>query len=141
MNMGKYILFPLFAVLLASCMSGPVDIGSELTAAELVQRAQEASDRNRYKISLQYYEAVLERFPQDMEYVCAAEYEIAFIHYKQKKYDEAREEFTSLLARYDNNPDEELLPQQFKILSRKILDTITEIENRRGKTRTPTGEE
>jgi outer membrane protein assembly factor BamD (BamD/ComL family) len=122
-------------------MSGPVDIGSELTAAELVQRAQEASDRNRYKISLQYYEAVLERFPQDMEYVCAAEYEIAFIHYKQKKYDEAREEFTSLLARYDNNPDEELLPQQFKILSRKILDTITEIENRRGKTRTPTGEE
>jgi outer membrane protein assembly factor BamD (BamD/ComL family) len=140
MNMGKYILLLFFAVVMASCLSGPVDIGGELTAAELVQRAQEASDRNRYKISLQYYEAILERFPQDMEYVCAAEYETAFIHYKQKKYDESREEFTSLLARYDNNPDEELLPQQYKILSRKILDTITEIENRRSKTG-PTGEE
>jgi len=99
---------------------------------ELVQRAQEASDRNKYKISLQYYETIIERFPYDIDSVCAAEYEIAFIHYKQKKYDIARAEFNILLERY-NTPDEELLPPQFKILSLKILDRITELEKTRKK--------
>jgi outer membrane protein assembly factor BamD (BamD/ComL family) len=139
MNIGKLWIFPLLLAIM-SCVSGPVDIGEDLTAAELVQRAQEASDRNRYKVSLQYYEIVLERFPADMEYVCTAEYEIAFIHYKQKKYDIAKDEFNALLSRYDT-ADAELLPQQFKILSTKILGNITEIEDRRGGNKAPTGEE
>ena len=125
----------LFAAVLAlSCASRPVVIPDDLTAAELIQRGQEASDRNRYNISLQYYAAIIERYPMDIDSVCAAEYEIAFIHYKQKKYDMAKIEFTDLLERY-NIPDEALLPPQFKILSQKILDKITEIENRRNKTK------
>jgi outer membrane protein assembly factor BamD (BamD/ComL family) len=115
------------AVLAASCVTGPVVISEELTAPELVQRAQEASDRNRYNIALQYYEAVLQRFPYNSEYVCTAEYEIAFIHYKQKRYDQSRREFNALLERY-NTPDEELLPPQFKVLARKILQNIDEID-------------
>ena len=112
-----------------SCATKSVTVSEDLSAAEMVQRAQEASDRNRYKVSLQYYETILERFPWDSEYVCTAEYEIAFIHYKQKKYEAAKTEFNALLERY-NSPDEELLPQQFKILSKKILDNISDIENR-----------
>jgi len=99
---------------------------------ELIQRGQEASDRGRYKISLQYYQTLIERFPFEIDSICAAEYEIAFIHYKQKKYDLAKIEFTDLLERY-NTPDEELLPPQFKILSQKIMARIAEIENRRRK--------
>ncbi|AEF80664.1 conserved hypothetical protein [Leadbettera azotonutricia ZAS-9] len=110
----------------------------DLTAAEMVQRAQEASDKNRYNVSLEYYETILDRFQSDTEYVCTAEYEIAFIHYKQKKYQIAKTEFNSLLVRYDS-PDEELLPPQFKILSLKILGNITEIENKKNKNK-PTGE-
>jgi len=122
-----------FAVILAaSCASGPVEIPEDITAAEMVQRAQEASDRNKYNISLQYYETVIERFPYDIDNVMAAEYEIAFIHYKQKKYDISKTEFNDLLERY-NTPDEELFPPQFKILSQKILDRIAEIENSRSK--------
>ena len=117
-------------VLFAACSSTPAEIPNDLGAPELIQRAQEASDRNRYKVSLVYYETVLERFPDDMEYVCAAEYEIAFINYKHKNYEAAREGFNSLLARYDGQ-DSELLPQQFRILSNMILDKIGEIENRR----------
>ena len=129
----KHILGFLFAMLVAvSCSSGPVVIPEDLTAAELVQRAQEASDRNKYKVSLQYYETIIERFPFDTDNTFAAEYEIAFIHYKQKKYDMAKIEFTDLLERY-NTPDEELLPPQFKILSQKILGRISEIENARKK--------
>jgi len=116
------------ALLAFSCSTRPAVIPEDLTPAELIQRAQEASDRNRYEVSLQHYETLIQRFPFDIDNIIAAEYEIAFIHYKQKKYDNAKAEFTELLDRY-NTPDEELLPPSFKILSLKIMDKIEEIEN------------
>ena len=120
----------LAAILAASCASAPVVIGGDLSQAELVQRAQEASDRNKYPVSLQYYEAVIERFPNDIDSICAAEYEIAFIHYKQKKYETARTEFKNLLSRY-KVPDEELLPPQYKILSLMVLEKIDKLDKRK----------
>jgi outer membrane protein assembly factor BamD (BamD/ComL family) len=112
----------------AGCASGPLVINEDLTPEELIQRAQEASDRNRYKVSLQYYQALLDRFPSNIDWVIAAEYEIAFIHYKQKNYEQSREEFNSLLQYYDT-PDAELLPPQFKILAEIVLEQISEKEN------------
>jgi len=120
------------AVLAVSCVSKPITISDDLTPAELIQRGQEASDRNRFSTALQYYAAVIERFPFDIDNILAAEYEIAFIHYKQKKYDIAKVEFNNILERY-NTPDEELLPPSFKILSNMILGKIKEIEDRRNK--------
>jgi len=116
------------AFLVFSCASGPAAIPEGLTPAELIQRAQEASDRNRYDTSLQYYETIIERFPFEIDNIIAAEYEIAFIHYKQKKYETAKVKFADLLERY-NTPDEELLPPQFKILSLKVMEKIDEIES------------
>jgi outer membrane protein assembly factor BamD (BamD/ComL family) len=116
------------AALLAACASGPVVIPDDITAEELIQRGQESSDRNRYKQSLQYYEAILERFRTNTDLICAAEYEIAFIHYKQKLYARSRSEFEELLVRYDD-PDAELLPPQFKILAEIVLKQIAEKEN------------
>jgi len=116
------------ALLVCSCATGPTVVPENLSPAELIQRAQEASDRNRYEVSLEYYEAIIERFPFDIDNIIAAEYEIAFIHYKQKQYETAKAEFGDLLERY-NTPDEALLPPQFKILSLKILEKIEEIEN------------
>ncbi|GHT78703.1 hypothetical protein FACS1894130_05770 [Spirochaetia bacterium] len=117
----------LATLLLASCASGPADVSDEITPAEVVQRAQEASDRNRYGRAMEYYQIILERFPSNIDMVCQAEYEIAFIHYKQKKYDIARGEFEALLTRY-NTPDEELLPAQFKVLATNVLARIDEKE-------------
>jgi outer membrane protein assembly factor BamD (BamD/ComL family) len=114
-----------FIVVFAGCVSAPVNVTDETTPAELVQRAQEASDRNRNKLALQYYNLILERFPDDINMVCAAEYEIAFIHYKQRDYDTAREEFNALLERY-NTPDEVLLPPQFKRLAVIVLERMAE---------------
>ena len=123
--------------LLSACGSGPVVISEDISAAELIQRAQEASDRSRYNQSLQYYEAILDHFPLDIDNICAAEYEIAFIHYKQKQYDQAREGLTTLLSRYDS-PDGELLPPQYKKLSAIVLKNIG-LKNI--KTKSPTGAE
>jgi outer membrane protein assembly factor BamD (BamD/ComL family) len=120
MRFLKLTGFLMCVVLAAGCASGPANIPDTITPAELVQRAQEASDRNRYKQSLGYYEAILERFPGDNDYGCAAEYEIAFIHYKQKKYDLSESEFRDLLAKYDQG-DAELLPPQYKILANIVV--------------------
>jgi outer membrane protein assembly factor BamD (BamD/ComL family) len=115
----------LCVVVAVGCSSGPANVSDTITPAELVQRAQEASDRNRHNQALGYYGLVLERFPNNIEYVCAAEYEIAFLHYKQKKYDLAESELRKLLARYDN-PDSELLPPQYRILANIVIASVEE---------------
>ena len=125
-----------FFLLIMSCISSPVEISDDITPMELIQLAQSASDRNRFKLAMHYYEIILERFPHDIDSVCAAEYEIAFIYYKRRNYTQAREGFNNLLERY-NVPDAELLPQQFRVLSHIVLDRMDEIETygRRGRNR------
>lgn len=126
----QFFLIALAGAAISACYSVG-HISEDLSPAELIQRAQEASDRNRYKIALQYYEALGERNQNNIELVITAKYEIAFIHYKQKKYQQSREELTALLEHYDM-PDAELLPQQFRVLATIVLKTISEKENRLG---------
>ena len=114
-------------VLFSGCAS-TVNISEDMSPAELIQRAQEASDRNRYNIALQYYEALYDRNRSIIDLVITAKYEIAFIQYKQKKYQQAREGLNDVLGYY-NTPDEVLLPQHFKRLAQIVLERIDEIEN------------
>ena len=109
----------------SACATGQLNIPPNLSPSELIQRAQEASDKNRYNYALQYYQALLERNPTNIDLVCTAEYEIAFIHYKQKKYGQARAGLNALLERY-NADDGEYLPPQFKLLALKVLERIDE---------------
>lgn len=120
----------LLALCFASCATGTLNIPDELSPMELIQRAQEASDKNRYNYALQYYQALNDRNPTNTDLICTAEYEIAFIHYKQKKYDQARTELNALLERY-NTPDAEFLPPQFKLLATKVLEQISVKETAR----------
>jgi tetratricopeptide (TPR) repeat protein len=127
----KTLVLPVLAVvLLFSACASNIIISEDLSPAELIQRAQEASDRNRYRIALQYYEALLNRNRDNIDLVITAEYEIAFIHSKQKNYEDARSELNAVLEYY-NSPDEELLPPQFKRLSQIVLESITVKENER----------
>jgi outer membrane protein assembly factor BamD (BamD/ComL family) len=123
-------LFILAAALLFSACASQLNIPQDLSPSEIIQRAQEASDKNRYNHALQYYQALLDRNPTNIDLVCTAEYEIAFIHYKQKKYIQARAGFNSLLELY-NAYDEGYLPPQFKLLALKVLERIDEKENPR----------
>jgi outer membrane protein assembly factor BamD (BamD/ComL family) len=126
-NMRFTTLIFASALCFAACSTTALSIPEELTPAELIQRAQEASDKNRYNQAQQYYTALLERNSTNIDLVCAAEYEIAFIHYKQKKYNLAKEGFNSLLERYEG-PDGGYLPTQFKRLAVIVLDRISEKE-------------
>lgn len=120
-------LLVITALCAASCATRVINIPQELSPAELIQRAQEASDRNRYKLAHQYYTALLERNSTNIDLVCTAEYEIAFIYYKQKKFSQAKEGFQLLLERYESLGGDEL-PPQFRRLSIIVLERISEKE-------------
>ncbi|MDR0321598.1 MAG: tetratricopeptide repeat protein [Treponema sp.] len=124
------VFFTLIVALLLSACGTAVNITDETSAAELIQRGQEALDRNRYNAALQYYQALYDRNRSNIDLVITAEYHIANIHYKQKKYEQARAELNALLEYY-NSPDEELLPQHFKRLAQIVLQSIDDKENRR----------
>ena len=127
----RRIFFPLLVLLAAlffAACTTVSNIPEGLSPAELIQRAQEARDRNRYGVAMQYYQVLLERNITNINLVCEAEYEIAFIQYKQKKYAQAKAGFNVLLERYDTLGRENL-PPQFEILARRVLNTISEKEN------------
>jgi outer membrane protein assembly factor BamD (BamD/ComL family) len=119
----KTLLTAFLCFALISCASNRTAIPEDLTPEKLVQLAQEESDKNRYGAAERYYNALLERFPDDKTAVCGARYEIAFIHYKQTKYALAEEEFTSVINSYAEL-DGDLLPQKYLILSNIVMDNI-----------------
>ncbi|MDR3301282.1 MAG: tetratricopeptide repeat protein [Spirochaetaceae bacterium] len=123
MSIKLFFLMAGFSVFFAACYTGPVTIPDGATAAEIVQMGQVAMDRNRLAQAIQYYEAIRLRFPENSEAVVGADYEIAFIHYKQEKYDDAREEFSALLEKY-NAPEGGGLPKKYQILSNTVLKKI-----------------
>jgi len=128
----KPLILAAFAIiLLFSACASSMNISEDLSPAEIIQRAQEASDRNRYETALQYYQALNERNRSNIDLVITAKYEIAYIHYKQKKYQQAMTELTDVLEYY-NIPDEELLPQHFKKLSKIVIERIEKREKQRG---------
>jgi outer membrane protein assembly factor BamD (BamD/ComL family) len=127
--MKRFLFLFVVAVLLSSCRSY-VYISEDLSPAEIIQRGQEALDRNRYNIAIQYYEALHSRNRNNIDLLITAEYHIANINYKQGRFELARQELNAILAYYDT-PDEELLPQHFKILAQIVLNRIDEKENQR----------
>jgi outer membrane protein assembly factor BamD (BamD/ComL family) len=113
------------ALLFVACAGAPKAIPQDLSARELVQRAQEASDSYNYEGAIAYYRALGERFGSEPLYKTTAEYEIAFIAYKKGHYAEAKSAFESLLAEYDG-PDAASLPPRYAVLCKKMLESIAE---------------
>ncbi|MCL2184305.1 MAG: hypothetical protein FWB86_00395 [Treponema sp.] len=129
MNRLIFKILMLIIILSISACASTITISEELSPAEIIQRGQEALDRNRYNIAIQYYQALHDRNRTNIDLIITAEYHIANIHYKQGKFALAREELNKVLAYY-NSPDEELLPQHFKRLSQIVLQRIDEKERK-----------
>jgi outer membrane protein assembly factor BamD (BamD/ComL family) len=107
-------------VSLTGCNTVPKSVSADLNPRQIVQRGHEASDKGNFPAAIYYYQTAMERAPSDMSVVCSCEYEIAFIQYKEKKYELAKAGFENLLNRY-NDPDSAVYPQEFRILAEKIL--------------------
>ena len=118
-------------LLFTACQSTPDYIPEDLQPREYFQLAQQAVvERRDYKTALLYYQTFLKRFPDDIQRGVEAEYEIAFIRYKQKD-PSAEQLFKDLLARYDAEGSE-LLPGWPKVLAEKLLKEMA--DKKRGST-------
>ncbi len=127
------LLLGLFITFAVSCTSAPKEIPEDLEPIEYFQKAQHAaSDRNNYKLAIDYYETFIERHPDDFQRIVEAKYEIAFLHYKQGKTKQAKSEFEKLLTNYEGE-NANVLPTWPRILAEKVLKKIEDNEriNRR----------
>lgn len=119
------ILFLLTAVFAfaTGCATGPEVIPEDASVAELIQYAQTSIDDGKPGKAKEYLYTVLERYPDDMEAVCCAEYELAHIEVKAKNWKKAEELLTNLLDRYEADT-EETLPRAYRILAENDLKKI-----------------
>lgn len=125
--------FALF--ILCGCSSGPPIIPEDLSVLQFFQRAQEETEDEDWENALYYYETYIDRHPDDLANVMAARYEIAFINYKQEKYQEAVAGFREILAFYEETPPALGFPLWPRVLSKKMIETIE------AKTESPGGNE
>ena len=109
--------------ILAACKSVPTDIPDDLSQAELIQLAQESADSESWDAAIAYYQAVIDRFPQDPNAAVTAQYEMGFIEYKRGNSAEAADIFEQILALYDFEKDD--LPQWPRILSARLYAELT----------------
>ena len=124
----------IFVGLLVACATAPDSIPENLSAEEIFQRAQEAVvDRNDYATALLYYQTFLQRYPDDLQRVVEAEYEIAFVHYKMKDPSTAERLFRELLERYEAEGSQ-ILPRWPRVLAEKMLAKLEGGENKSGAT-------
>jgi len=114
------------ALTLGSCATVPKSVPDDLSAEQIIQRAQEASDVYNYKAAIVYYQALVDRFGSDTALLCEGQYELAFIAYKQDRLADAQDGFEKLLTLY-SGPAGDNLPQNYKILAQKVLDHVKEL--------------
>ncbi len=112
-------------LLLTACetVPEPGEIPEDLSRQQYFQRAHEAYDQGHYDTAQVYYETFIERNPDDHAGIAAAEYEIAFIHFRRGELQVAEEKFLALLARYEADEDG-VLPDWPRILAERTLDRI-----------------
>lgn len=122
--MKRLGLFFIVAIVLIGCRTVPTDIPEDLSQAELIQLAQDATDQENWEAAEAYYQAIVDRYPNDRPGVATARYEIAFIAYKRDDLDEAEALFAELLGMYDFEGD--VLPAWPRVLANRVLEEIEE---------------
>ncbi len=104
--------------LLWACASQPVVIPDGLTATEIFQRAQDAADRGDYALGIRYYSRVPVAYPDDVNHVTWASYEIAFLYHKMGKDETALSLINDLLSQYEK--ERQKLPPAPHVLAVKL---------------------
>ena len=111
-------------LLLSSCASGPAHISPGLSAVEIFQRAQDASDQGNYQLAIQYYSLIGVDYPTDAAHVTWASYEIAFLYHKMGKDRQSLDRINALLDQYSKEGDQ--LPPAPKVLATKLKARLEE---------------
>ncbi len=113
---AKFLLLGTFILCLFSCMSSPKNVPENATVEELTLLGQQSLDVSNYKAAEVYYSTIVKRYGSDIGVLVAAEYEIAHIRIKQKKWVEAKEMLDRIVSYYDGT-DLSVLPPHYKKLA------------------------
>jgi outer membrane protein assembly factor BamD (BamD/ComL family) len=124
-----FLVLLLLCVGLAACRSAPseAEVPLDLTVGELTQMAQTAFDDGKTAESEMYYRIIEKRFYDDLPSRLAAEFELAHIKVKQKKWHEALPLLETVLSYYDGIQAYTLPPAYFKLATTdlaKIPDNV-----------------
>ena len=126
----KKILFVttifLAVIFVVSCASIPKDIPLELSAKELNQKAQECTAVENYAGAEVYYKTLIQRYGMDTSVLIPAEFELAHVYIKQKKYDKTKPLLEKVLSYYE--VDATNLPREYKKLAQIDLNKIPKEE-------------
>ena len=109
-------------VLFTSCQTLK-DIPEDLTAPQLLQRGQAYADASDYKNAEACYLATIDRYGDDTNTYIEAEYELAHLYMKMKKYDKARAVLEEILEIYDYATPGSL-PAAYKKLAQIDMEKI-----------------
>jgi outer membrane protein assembly factor BamD (BamD/ComL family) len=127
--MKRLLLFALLLLCagLVACRSAPseADVALDKTVAELTQLAQTAFDDGHVAESEMYYRIIEKRFYDDLPSRLAAEFELAHIKVKQKKWREALPLLETVLSYYEGI-QAYALPQSYFKLATADLEKIPE---------------
>ncbi|MBN1648117.1 MAG: hypothetical protein JW874_08800 [Spirochaetales bacterium] len=126
--MYRYLLLLcLLVFLFFGCSGTPKPIPDGVSPEVLLQMAQESVIKSyNNKHAIYYYNEFIIRFPEEIQKVVEAEYEIAFIHFKQNDFDTSKQEFEAIKAKYQL-PGGDLLPRWPLVLTNKVLAEINTI--------------
>lgn len=109
------------------CQSAPKDIPQNLSAEELINLAQSSYDSGNVKAAQAYYEAIIIRYGDQMDKLVEAEYEIAHLKIKQKKWQQAIPDLQRILSYYEADTTG-VLPSAFKKLAELDMAKVPEKE-------------
>ena len=112
------VIFGIFT----SCTSIPKEIPLELSAKELNQKAQEYTASEKYAGAEVYYQTLIQRYGMDISVLIPAEFELAHVYIKQKKYDKAKPLLEKVLSYYEVGATN--LPREYKKLAQIDLAKI-----------------
>lgn len=124
--MTKSILTILMALMFFSCSTYNTVVEGEWTEEQFFKTAQQAYDNDKYSEALFFYQVYLLRYPQNHSKGIAAEYERAFVLFKQGEYDQSELYFKAILDKYQTSPYAYLYPEAYKVLSERVLANIHE---------------
>lgn len=101
------------------------ELPTDLTAAQIIQKAQNCYEKTDYKGALNYYNVVITRYGTNLATYTEATYEIGHVYLKMKKYDQAYEKFQEVVEIYESTGYGDL-PQAYKKLAEIGISSIPE---------------
>lgn len=120
------ILCAAMLLFFTGCAGTNEEIPEDLEPIEYFQQAQQiASEKGDYIHAIRYYETFIERYPDDLQRIVMAKYEIAFLNYKRGRYNVAMQQFDELLTYYESEGST-VLPRWPRILAEKVQENIRE---------------